>query len=134
MPITVQEGEFIRAHGMDEFTQCFKSLKPNVFDWHRSPMPLPESSAVGEPPPYLVCDAHGRTPACFICTHLADGTGKGFFHGFDLAALRPGAWCGVCEKAWQKAGGWTDESEAVAQIKVRCAGCYDDIRTRDAVG
>ncbi len=81
----------------------------------------------------ITCARHGESYATFVCQHLVQGRGLGFFHGGE-DVLRPDAWCAACDRFLTAHGGvWNDETEPFAQIKVICAQCYDDIRQRNAL-
>ena len=77
-------------------------------------MSMPEES--------VKCSEHGASHATFVCQHLADGTGRGFFVAVeDPADERPDAWCASCEQVSNASGGWTEESEEAAGITLVCA-------------
>jgi hypothetical protein len=77
------------------------------------------------------CGSHGPRRPAFVCRHLAQGTGLGFFvpdgAGGDLQA-----WCGECERVRARCGGWDDESEGFAQIMLICDLCFEAARERNA--
>lgn len=80
------------------------------------------------------CDTHGTADATFLCQHLVGGEGLGFNLGYDpenLDALCPDAWCDECEKVLDAEGGWNNESEEFAGIKLLCSHCYEDIREKN---
>src|SRR6476661_3119909 len=60
------------------------------------------------------------------------GAGWGFFcSDNDGSDQRPDAWCKECDRMLFEEGEWNDRSEGFAQIKMVCAGCYDEIRRRN---
>lgn len=82
------------------------------------------------------CGVHGKTSATFICQHLSNGEGLGFNMGFDPKKpddLYPDAWCDKCDEVLEKEGEWNDASEAFADIRLVCSGCYCDIRDKNWV-
>lgn len=82
----------------------------------------------------IECNTHGMSYASFVCQHLSKGEDLGFHVGFDPDnedQLYPDAWCNKCEEALEKEGEWNDVSEAVANIKIVCSGCYQEIRERN---
>src|ERR1700744_4982346 len=93
----------------------------------KSSMPLTRES-------FMECRVHGIRQPAFICRHLQHGIGVGFFSpGSQPTADEPWkqGWCAACEEARLKAGGWNDESEAQASIRVVCDGCFEDSRSRN---
>lgn len=81
----------------------------------------------------MQCARHGVTEACFVCKHLANRTGQGFFVANDSESERPHAWCDACDEVLLRAGGqWDDETEAFAGVTMICSGCYDEIRSAAA--
>ncbi len=82
-------------------------------------------------PQRVECEEHGGGAPTHVCQHLATGQGLGFHYGNDLEkpdVLFPDAWCDECDAAYQRAGGWTEESEKVTGIKVLCSACYQRVR------
>lgn len=80
------------------------------------------------------CSIHGKAEPTFICQHLTKGEHLGFNVGFDPDepdALYPDAWCDRCEDVLDKEGEWNDNSEAFADIKLVCSGCYCEIRAKN---
>lgn len=80
------------------------------------------------------CQTHGSASATFICQHLSSGDQLGFHVGYDPENpndLYPDAWCDRCDAVLEKEGEWNDVSEAFADIRMVCAGCYGDIRQRN---
>lgn len=77
------------------------------------------------------CTRHGVLPPAFICQHLADGSGSGFFTSIESPGNPwPDAWCAACEEISNAVGGWDEESEKAAGITLVCSACYEEIRTR----
>jgi hypothetical protein len=80
------------------------------------------------------CGVHGKSSATFICHHLSEGEKLGFNVGFDPNEpddLYPDAWCDQCDEVLEQEGEWNDKSEAFADIKLVCAGCYCEIREKN---
>jgi hypothetical protein len=77
----------------------------------------------------IQCETHGLQQETFVCQHLVQSLQTGIYCGFwcaeDPDNPRPDAWCNVCEELVNKVGGWNDESEAFAGIKLLCGACYD---------
>jgi hypothetical protein len=79
----------------------------------------------------ITCAIHGESDVTFVCHHLVQGQGVGFFYS-DEEFLRPDAWCLECERFLTEHGGeWNDETEAFATVTVICANCYDGVRQRN---
>ena len=79
----------------------------------------------------IQCSKHGSSKSTFVCTHLVNGKGLGFNYGYEPDepdALYPDAWCDACEAVWEEEGEWNDWSQAHADIKMLCSGCYQDLR------
>jgi hypothetical protein len=80
----------------------------------------------------IVCATHGSTEPTFVCSHLAEGQGLGFFSSGGDNSTRSDAWCGACERVRIAEGGdWNDRSEEFAQIRMICGFCYDDAKRRN---
>ena len=47
------------------------------------------------------CGTHGRSYATFVCQHLVNGRGLGFFAADDPDDPQPDAWCAACDKIRQ---------------------------------
>ena len=79
------------------------------------------------------CAQHGKTSATFLCQHVAFGSGQGFVTGTDDPDdAWPDAWCNECDNRLMANGGeWNDEIEALAQVTLLCAGCYEAARERN---
>lgn len=75
------------------------------------------------------CQTHGKSFATYLCQHLADATGIGFFHAesSDIDPF-PDAWCVECEEILQKEGEWTDSALKTANFRLVCAHCYPRAR------
>src|SRR5690349_18772604 len=85
---------------------------------------------MSDPTKEVFCDRHGTSHATFVCQHLDQGEGRGFFCANDP---RPDAWCALCDEALRQEGEWNDRSEALARVTLLCAGCYDELRRRNEV-
>jgi hypothetical protein len=82
---------------------------------------------------FMECQCHGRQKPAFICQHLLDGELQGFFQPDETLVSDESweqAWCGACEAVRQGAGGWNDESEAFAAVKLVCHDCFHAARAR----
>jgi hypothetical protein len=72
----------------------------------------------------------------FVCQHLLKGSNLGFYETFDSNPLIDPdddyqAWCGECEKAWEKEGEWNENFKGFAKLKLVCDQCYFDIKRRN---
>lgn len=77
------------------------------------------------------CDRHGLSHATFVCQHIAQGSGLGFFFYLNPEDPRPDAWCAECNAVMLADGGWNEENEKSAEITLLCAGCYDEVKRRN---
>lgn len=81
------------------------------------------------------CPTHGTASEAWVCQHLVGASEKlGFNVGYDVDDpddYYPDAWCDECEKALETEGEWNETSQAFANIKLVCSGCYQDIRERN---
>lgn len=81
----------------------------------------------------VLCHAHGMSHATFVCRHLQFGYGIGFHAADDDPAdPRPDAWCDHCAALLAQEGGWTERLREFADLTVICAGCYDEVKERNA--
>lgn len=80
------------------------------------------------------CPIHGKSFATFVCQHLVNGKGRGFFFADDPSDSHPDAWCADCEQIRDEEGGWTDRAEDFAKVTVLCAGCYEVVKSRNQDG
>jgi hypothetical protein len=76
----------------------------------------------------VCCPRHGDSHATYVCRHLANGRGRGFFCADDEDDPRPDAWRAACDEVLRQEGEWNDRSEAFAAVTLLCAGCYDEAR------
>jgi hypothetical protein len=86
------------------------------------------------PGSFMECRVHGIGKPAFVCQHLQHGVGVGFFSPNDpptQAEPWKQGWCAACEDVRSTAGGWNDESEAYASVRLVCDGCFDDARGRN---
>lgn len=81
---------------------------------------------------HVRCGSHGEAHSTFVCGHIIDGTGSGFWSGDTPGDPWPDAWCDECERRLQAAGEWTDEAMEAANIGVVCHHCYEAHRARRA--
>lgn len=73
------------------------------------------------------CTKHGKNDLVLCCQHLSNGNK-------DIVYLVPAdeegeaqAWCSTCENARMKDKGWYDYADSVANWKVICSYCLDEI-------
>ena len=79
---------------------------------------------------YIECCKHGKQQATYVCQHivqsLEDEKPRGFWCSNESPDNpRPDAWCNECEAIVNDAGGWNDETELFAGVKLLCGACYD---------
>ncbi|MCT2561819.1 DUF6882 domain-containing protein [Chryseobacterium herbae] len=81
------------------------------------------------------CAEHGPSRPAFVCQHLDCSTVRGFHEAFDTSKGMEleedddfQAWCDECEKVRSEHGGWNEESERFAQIKLVCENCYFELK------
>jgi hypothetical protein len=81
------------------------------------------------------CKEHGYSRPAFVCGHLNLVSPKGFNEAFDTHKDMDleededfQAWCDDCEKTRIRYGGWNDESEKFARIKLICENCYFELK------
>ena len=89
------------------------------------------------------CGQHGACLPAFICRHLISGVKLGFYGancpnpdapadgGFEQCQ---NGWCQKCEHERIRCGGWTDESEAFAEVTMICERCFEKFRERNTTG
>lgn len=92
---------------------------------------MPESKRTVE------CSTHGTKSEAWVCQHLVGGEDRVGFHvGYSIDEpdqYYPDAWCDACEDVLEAEGEWNDASQAFADIKLVCSGCYQEIRKRNWV-
>jgi hypothetical protein len=82
----------------------------------------------------VICHAHGASHATWVCRHLRFGHSLGFHTaGDDPRDPRPDAWCATCDAHLREEGGWTDRLRDFADLTLICAGCYDEVKERNAL-
>ena len=75
------------------------------------------------------CDSHGEVRPAFVCHHLLSGERVGwnepdeYDDEADEFAGCINAWCDECEGVANAGGGWNDETEAFADIRLVCETC-----------
>lgn len=80
------------------------------------------------------CDRHGDNREAFMCQHLLEGSGLGFFTDVDdVSNPHPDAWCSICEKEREESGQFTD-AYALATFKLVCGACYEEIKQKNITG
>lgn len=84
----------------------------------------------------IFCDAHGKQSRyAIVCRHLMESLNSKKSVGLntpweEIAADEPfEAWCEKCELVLNKEKGWNDDSEKLADFKLVCEKCYDDMKT-----
>jgi hypothetical protein len=84
----------------------------------------------------IQCAIHGERRPAFICAHLTseDVCAQGFNHleATDEDPI-PDAWCNNCEISRKQVSGWTEETTRLADIRLVCAGCYNQSRIRNSI-
>lgn len=87
---------------------------------------------------YIQCGEHEYRRRAFVCQHLLSGAVVGFEEAFETYENMElddeddfGAWCNACEAEREKTDGWDETSEAFANIKLVCEGCYFDMKERN---
>ena len=83
---------------------------------------------MSDPGTPVQCEQHGTSHATFVCRHLVDGVGRGFFCEPKADDPRPDAWCAHCNEVFEFEQQWTEAAVAYADVTLVCAGCYDAIR------
>ena|SRR5215813_5074903 len=79
------------------------------------------------------CEIHGESDETFVCSHLTGGTAGLGFNRNETSADDPfpDAWCDDCELIREAHGGWNEQSEKLASIRLLCSGCYERARVRN---
>jgi hypothetical protein len=79
---------------------------------------------------FVECGSHGESKPAFVCIHLITRPKVGWnepeFHDKSPDDEFYGcinAWCDECETKAIETGGWTDDSEAFANIQLICEEC-----------
>ena len=75
------------------------------------------------------CRTHGFQDRAYVCQHLFGSMSTGIsvgFHCSDEMEPHSDAWCSLCDRVWDEAGGeCTPAVVASLGLKVVCAACYD---------
>ena len=74
------------------------------------------------------CDTHGYTATTFVCEHLANHANDHWFSAEPTPVDPwPDAWCGDCQKVFEKYGEWSDAASDEARLvaKISCSDCYE---------
>ena len=83
----------------------------------------------------LYCETHGGVYETFVCEHLVKA--KPGVQWYSEKPTKdfpyPDAWCGRCNKIFEKAGGWNEESESKIKVTLLCHECYEGTRKRSEV-
>ncbi len=90
---------------------------------------VPGGKPLSEKSHLVRCQGHGWSEPCWVCVHVAEGTGLGFNEGGDPGRLRPDAWCDQCDKLLEGKAAWDDSFQP--PIKLVCGACYDEHRRRN---
>jgi len=77
------------------------------------------------------CLEHGTSQRTYVCRHVAQGSGKGFFFYSDPDNPRPDAWCAECNAVMLADDGWNEVNEKAAEITLLCGVCYDNAKLRN---
>ena len=78
------------------------------------------------------CAKHGQGAATFVCQHLVLGVRCGYHCSTrDPSDPWPDAWCSACNEVLEREGAWNPTSEAFADVRLACSGCYEDHRARN---
>ena len=81
------------------------------------------------------CDRHGDRREAYVCDHMLQGAGQGFFSGDDPGNPHPDAWCSKCDQIRVAHGGsdgdWNDKSIALIKVRLVCGDCYEEIKERN---
>lgn len=79
---------------------------------------------------FVECCNHGKAKPAFLCHHLLEEENVGWnepeeygYEEDDEFAGCINAWCDKCEEVAIKCGGWNEESESFADIKLVCENC-----------
>lgn len=81
------------------------------------------------------CGTHGYKRPAFVCQHLNLENPVGFEEAFETEkGMDLGeeddfqTWCNDCEKVRVEYGGWNEQSESFAKIKLVCEDCYFEMK------
>jgi hypothetical protein len=91
-----------------------------------------EGNQASESADVVRCKEHGASETCYVCEHLAFGSGLGFHQAVDSDQRRPDAWCDACEELRLEGGGdWDTLGDRHPKLSILCGGCYDYARQRN---
>ena len=86
--------------------------------------------ASGESYRAVRCGRHGDNREAFMCKHLLEGAGQGFFSDTeDASNPYPDAWCSECERVLGESREF-DSDYARATFKLVCGACYEEIKAK----
>ena len=89
-----------------------------------NPITLLEGPGMATSEKTVECGSHGTVSAAYICIHLADNPLQKWFCDYpEDDNPWPDAWCGECEKAFQREGEWSDNNPV--DIRLTCHCCYE---------
>lgn len=74
----------------------------------------------------ILCEQHGPSQSCLICTHLREQSGLGYYAIEASGNESAQAWCEECDRVLAKERGWTDFADQCADWQLFCSACYED--------
>lgn len=75
------------------------------------------------------CPVHGTVYETYVCRHLVDDPQQQWFCDYPSEDNPwPDAWCGVCDREFQKEGEWNAKNEQSLEIKLICHCCYEEFK------
>lgn len=87
---------------------------------------------------FVECRSHGESRPAFLCVHLLAEFNVGWNEPEEYDKEEDddffgciNAWCDQCEKKAIETGGWNEESEAFADIRLACEHCALRIKSRN---
>jgi hypothetical protein len=83
------------------------------------------------------CQRHGDRREAFVCDHLLNGEGQGFFAADEPENPHPDAWCAKCDQIrsthGRADGEWNEKSEAMIKVRLVCGDCYEEIKAKNVL-
>ena len=77
----------------------------------------------------IECPVHGAVYETFVCSHLIDDPQQQWFGDYPTQDKPwPDAWCGVCDREFQKEGEWNEKNEQNIEVKLLCHCCYEEFK------
>lgn len=84
---------------------------------------------MSDPEQTVECPAHGTVDAAYLCTHLLVDPQQEWFCDYPSEENpSPDAWCGACDREFQKEGEWNERNDQSLDIKLICHRCYEDFK------